>query len=121
MLVANAIRSYRIPACCKWLLPVGVSGLYAVTDEIHQYFVPGRACRLLDVTVDTCGAGDIFGGSAMSQLLKTGKHPGELTAEELKDIVRFACCAASLSTQKQGGISSVPEEAEVRALVNTMA
>jgi fructokinase len=71
--------------------------------------------------VDTTGAGDIFGGSAMSQLLKTGKHPGELTAEELKDIVRFACCAASLSTQKQGGISSVPEEAEVRALVNTMA
>ena len=71
--------------------------------------------------VDTTGAGDIFGGSAMSQLLKTGKHPGELIAEELKDIVRFACCAASLSTQKQGGISSVPVEAEVRALVNTMA
>ena len=59
MLVANAIRSYRIPACCKWLLPVGVSGLYAVTDEIHQYFVPGRACMAMDVGIDTCGA--IFG------------------------------------------------------------
>ena len=71
--------------------------------------------------MDTTGAGDIFGGSAMSQLLKTGKHPANLTAEEIREIVRFACCAASLSTQKQGGISSVQEEADVRSLVNTMA
>ena len=60
--------------------------------------------------VDTTGAGDIFGGSAMSRLLRTGKAPAELTEEELKGIVRFACTAASLSTQRHGGISSVPEE-----------
>lgn len=30
--------------------------LYSVTDEIHQYFVPGRACRLFDMFVDTCGS-----------------------------------------------------------------
>lgn len=29
---------------------------YSVSDEIHQYFVPGRACRLFDVFVDTCGS-----------------------------------------------------------------
>ena len=29
--------------------------LYAVSDEIHQYFVPGRACRIMDVTIDTTG------------------------------------------------------------------
>ena len=29
--------------------------LYAVSDEIHQYFVPGRACRLFDVFVDATG------------------------------------------------------------------
>ena len=63
--------------------------------------------------VDTTGAGDIFGGSAMSRFLKCGKVPAELTGEDLKQIVRFACTAASLSTQKHGGISSVPEEAEV--------
>jgi fructokinase len=71
--------------------------------------------------VDTTGAGDIFGGSAMSQLLKTGKQPADLTAEELQEIVRFACCAASLSTQQQGGISSVQEEADVRSLMAKMA
>lgn len=71
--------------------------------------------------VDTTGAGDIFGGSAMSQMLKMGKRPAELTAEELREIVRFACCAASLSTQQQGGISSVQEEADVRSLMTRMA
>ena len=65
--------------------------------------------------VDTTGAGDIFGGSAMSQFLKTGRRPEELTEEDLRQIVRFACTAASLSTQKHGGISSVPEEEAVRA------
>jgi len=59
MLVANAIRPYPFPSRPKWFLPVAFSALYAVSDEIHQYFVPGRACWLLDVGIDTCGA--IFG------------------------------------------------------------
>ena len=29
--------------------------LYAVSDEIHQHFVPERACRVFDMFVDTCG------------------------------------------------------------------
>ena len=58
--------------------------------------------------VDTTGAGDIFGGSAVSQLLKVGKKPEDLNAEELEQIVRFACTAAGLSTTRPGGISSVP-------------
>ncbi len=29
---------------------------YAITDEIHQIFVPGRACRILDVFIDACGS-----------------------------------------------------------------
>ena len=63
--------------------------------------------------VDTTGAGDIFGGSAMSRFLKRNKKPAELTTGEVREIVRFACTAASLSTQKHGGIASVPEEKEV--------
>ena len=38
--------------------------------------------------------------------------------EELRGIVAFACTAASLSTQKHGGISSVPEEADVLSVLN---
>ena len=110
----------------KLLREYGVSLVYATQGPKGCHAANKLGCVTVETpkgihAVDTTGAGDIFGGSAMSQLLKNGKHPGELIAEELKDIVRFACCAASLSTQKQGGISSVPEEAEVRALVNTMA
>lgn len=67
--------------------------------------------------VDTTGAGDIFGGSAMSRFLRLNKAPSDLTVDDMAGIVRFACCAASLSTQSYGGISSVPEEADVLAAV----
>lgn len=30
--------------------------LYAVSDEIHQYFVPGRSCQLQDIIIDSSGA-----------------------------------------------------------------
>ncbi len=70
--------------------------------------------------VDTTGAGDIFGGSAMSRFLDCGKSPADLTAEELAGIIRFACAAASLSTQKHGGISSVPEKTDVLSCVSAM-
>ncbi|MEA4965534.1 MAG: carbohydrate kinase [Oscillospiraceae bacterium] len=59
--------------------------------------------------VDTTGAGDIFGGSAVWKLLQLGKAPEELSEAELTDIVTFACTSAGLSTTKAGGISSVPE------------
>ena len=65
--------------------------------------------------IDTCGAGDIFGGSALWKLQQTGKAPQELTEEELRDAVRFACTSAGLSTTRSGGISSVPEYAEILA------
>ena len=65
--------------------------------------------------IDTTGAGDIFGGSAVSQILKTGKAPETLTEEELRYIVRFACTSAGLSTTKSGGISSVAEYDEIIA------
>ena len=38
------------------VISVICSALYSVSDEIHQYFVPGRACRIFDVGVDTLGA-----------------------------------------------------------------
>jgi len=65
--------------------------------------------------VDTTGAGDIFGGSAVSRILKLNIAPEELNREELESIAEFAVTAASLSTQKPGGIPSVPDEAEVSA------
>lgn len=39
----------------KFYLPLVPCVLYAISDEIHQYFVPERACRVFDMFVDTCG------------------------------------------------------------------
>ena len=64
--------------------------------------------------VDTTGAGDIFGGSAVWKLLQTGKAPELLNATELADVARFASTSAGLSTTKPGGISSVPEKSQVQ-------
>ena len=110
----------------KLLKEYGVSLVYATLGPRGCHAANKLGCINVETpkgiqVVDTTGAGDIFGGSAMSQLLKTGKHPADLTAEELQEIVRFACCAASLSTQQQGGISSVQEEADVRSLMAKMA
>lgn len=39
------------------LLPIqAIATLYATTDEIHQYFVPGRYGTWSDVLIDSCGA-----------------------------------------------------------------
>ena len=40
----------------KFYIPLIPCVLYAVSDEIHQYFVPERACRIFDVFVDSCGS-----------------------------------------------------------------
>ena len=92
---------------------LGPRGCYAATAA-HRVMVSSPSGIQV---VDTTGAGDIFGGSAMSRFLSCGKAPSALTEEELACIVRFACTAASLSTQKQGGISSIPP---LRAVMERM-
>ena len=102
----------------KLLLEYGVSLAYVTLGPKGCYAV-NRSNRITVNSpsgikvVDTTGAGDIFGGSAMSRFLKIKKSPADHTAEDMTSIVRFACTAASLSTQKHGGITSVPEMDEV--------
>lgn len=63
--------------------------------------------------LDTVGAGDIFGGSAMWKLLSLDKAPECLEDEELRSIVSFATVSAGLSTTKRGGMTSVPSLEEI--------
>ena len=60
--------------------------------------------------IDTTGAGDIFGGSAVSRLLELGKSIDQLTEEDLGYIGRFATVSASLSTEHLGGIPSIQKK-----------
>lgn len=45
-------RAIRRPFLLAW----GIASLYAVTDELHQYFSADRAPRLSDVGIDSLGA-----------------------------------------------------------------
>lgn len=49
---------------------LGVCLLYAAGDELHQYFVPGRACLPTDILVDALGFAP---GTLLACLLWYGK------------------------------------------------
>ena len=96
----------------------GVKLVFVTCGAEGCFFMNGKASghvpSLKNIQVkDTTGAGDIFGGSAVRKLLQLDKNPEELNETELTDVVRFACPAAGLSTTKSGGVSSVPEYADV--------
>lgn len=71
--------------------------------------------------IDTTGAGDIFGGSAVARLLELDKPLDSLTEEDLSFIGSYALTAASLSTEHSGGIPSIPEKSTVLAAMQTGA
>ena len=61
-LLLGAALTFHIKVICKELnkrfffwVPLLVGVLYAASDELHQFFVPGRAMRLYDVAIDSLG------------------------------------------------------------------
>lgn len=71
----------------KAYLPAVVcTSLYAVTDEVHQLFVEGRSCELVDWVIDTFGA--LLGALAFAVLFRQitdilkKKHKKPITLEE---------------------------------------
>ena len=53
-------------------LALGVCCLYALSDEFHQSFVPGRNATLIDVGIDGIGAGV---GLLVQQLVRWRRRP----------------------------------------------
>ncbi len=84
---------------------MGKNGCYFCNKNTNGYTSAPRGIQ----AVDTTGAGDIFSGSAMAQLLKAGKNPQDLNGDDMVKICSFACAAASLSTMENGGFTSVPD------------
>ena len=55
ILVVSTMYTYRIKQITRLFISFAVIFLYAVSDEIHQIFVPGRAAMIGDVVIDTAG------------------------------------------------------------------
>ena len=39
----------------KLLTSFGIGVIYAISDEIHQYYIPGRCASIMDVFIDSMG------------------------------------------------------------------
>lgn len=64
ILVSNALK-YKD----KWIIYTTIICLmYAISDEIHQYFVPGRGPHIIDVLIDSIGV--LLGIKLYSILIK---------------------------------------------------
>lgn len=63
--------------------------------------------------VDTVGAGDVFLGAFLSQLINENLRYQDLTQEVLDRLVEFANRAAAISTTKAGALSALPTREEV--------
>ncbi len=53
ILAYNVVRIYSWPMRRAILVSVAIVLLYAASDELHQYFVPGRSSEVRDVLIDT--------------------------------------------------------------------
>ena len=95
------------------LITLGPRGCYAQ----NRLGKSRGVCPAVQV-MDTTGAGDIFFGAAVRCWLDSGLVPQDLDIQALSRLAAVACTAASLSTQRSGGIPSIPAWAEVQALLD---
>jgi VanZ family protein len=56
LLFLRALRGTRSPTRQQLAWAFALTVLYAITDEYHQTFIPGRAGRWEDVVIDASGA-----------------------------------------------------------------
>ena len=105
--IAYLQEKYNIPLI---LLTMGKSGsrAYYKGKCVER---PGFAVK----AIETTGAGDTFCGSSLNYIVEHGLE--DLTEDQLGELLTFANAAAAIVTTKKGAIRSMPERAEVEALI----
>ena len=102
----------KFPNIRLFNVTAGAQGSYSYYED-KRVFVP--ACRRGGV-IETTGAGDTFCACVLNFVLEHGTE--NLTEADLTDMLRFANAAAYLVTTRKGAIRSMPEQAEVEALMS---
>ena len=106
-----ALLLARYPNLRLLTVTAGANGSYAYAGGAEA-FVPSF---LLGGTIETTGAGDTFCACVLNYILEHGLAGLDQTA--LTEMLRFANAAAYLVTTKKGAIRSMPERAQVEALL----
>ncbi len=107
-----ALLRERYPNLKLCNVTAGAEGSYSYYAD-KRVFVP--ACKL-GGTIETTGAGDTFCACVLNFVLERGLDG--LTEADLTEMLRFANTAAYLVTTRKGAIRSMPERAEVEALLD---
>ena len=105
--IAYLQEKYNIPMI---LLTMGKDGSRAYYKGMRVER-PGFTVK----AIETTGAGDTFCGSSLNYIVEHGFD--DLTEEQLGELLTFANAAAAIVTTKKGAIRSMPERAEVEALI----
>lgn len=107
-----AILHKKYPNIKVMNVTAGADGSYSFYGEDKPVFVPSFK---LGGTIETTGAGDTFCASVLNFILEHGIDG--LSAEDRKNMLRFANAAAYIVTTRKGVIRSMPECSEVEALL----
>lgn len=67
ILVLHAFRSFKMIFWRRLLIAFIICVMYAISDEVHQLFIPGRSGEVRDVLIDSVGAA---GGIGVYGLIK---------------------------------------------------
>lgn len=108
----TAILYEKYPNIKVLNVTAGANGSYSFYGEEEPVFVPSFK---LSGTIETTEAGDTFCASVLNFILENGIVC--LTAEDRKNMLRFANAAAYIVTTRKGAIRSMPECTEVEALL----
>ena len=54
-LLMGLLSTYKIKDKWRLIMTIGIGILYAISDEFHQSFSPGRSPKVTDVYIDTLG------------------------------------------------------------------
>ena len=102
-------EQYDIPLI---MLSMGRDGSRAYYKDLRVEVKP----FLQENTIETTGAGDTFGACCLHYVLQYGLDG--FNEEKLGEMLTFANAAASIITTRKGALRVMPEENEVRKLIN---
>lgn len=75
-----------------------IAVFYGISDEIHQYFVPGRHCSLHDVFADTFGALIAYSVALLDYFLLNRCQPWLMFLKRFETISSVSYIAKFLDT-----------------------
>lgn len=88
-----------------------VSVVYAITDEIHQSFVPGRTASVKDVLADTAGAGLVV---AAVLLFGYRRRRGDENVRSRIDVTLFGRKGCHLCDEAEAVLGAVASDYPIR-------